>query len=113
LKIEGVVVKKDPENHQRVYYSYKITERIYFGAGRAGFGNPTFHDLAIGDNVIVFYDPLFPENSVLGNPYELLRNELISVLLVVIIFPLVVLYALSKIGVMPMHRSTRAMSNQL
>ncbi|HTK27409.1 MAG TPA: DUF3592 domain-containing protein [Pyrinomonadaceae bacterium] len=68
IAIYGWVVKKDPENHAAVTYSYVVDNVRYSGTGGSGRGNPRFDQLQQGDQVVVFYDPNNPADSFLGYP---------------------------------------------
>ncbi len=73
--IYGTVTSKEPENHATVIYEYSVSGTNYSGRGRASDGNPKFEDIAIGERVIVFYDPDNPNESVMGYPqYQQERN---------------------------------------
>lgn len=103
---EGKVEAKEPDNHQVVRYSYVVGQRSYNGSGRAGYGNPEFISLSVGDKVTVFYDPSDPQLSIMGNPQEQLSNELVSVGAVTLLFPPIIMLGLYMRGVLP--RAERA-----
>jgi hypothetical protein len=88
VPIHGVVTGLEPGNHQAVHYEYKVAIEAYSGTGRAGFGNPEFCCLAVGQDVIVYYLPESPSESCVGIPDELIKNEMSSIALAGIIFPL-------------------------
>ena len=76
VAVYGEVTGKDPADHQRVEYSYHVDGVSYHGKGQGGSGNPSFQDLQIGQQVVVFYDPARKESSFLGYPQiDLKRNE--------------------------------------
>jgi Protein of unknown function (DUF3592) len=83
----GVVTALEPADHQAVRYKFDALGKTYSGVGRAGFGNPEFCCLSVGQNVIVYYDPADPSESCLGIPQELTKNEIPPVLLAGIVFP--------------------------
>jgi hypothetical protein len=43
--------------------------------------------LAVGQSVVIYYDPEHPEISVLGDPKPMLKNETISVALAALVVP--------------------------
>jgi hypothetical protein len=83
----GTATALEPLNHQFVDYSYQVGGRILSASGRAGFGNPDFCCLHVGDRVSVSYLSDDPAHSCLGNPQLLLRNEAGSVFLAALLFP--------------------------
>lgn len=97
IKVDGVVLQKEPENHQSVHFSYLGPNITYTNIyGHAGYGNPGFEDLKIGEKIIVFYDPENPEISVMGYPKGYLDNEIISIALGCIIFPPLIIFAIKR-----------------
>jgi hypothetical protein len=84
----GVVTGLEPGNHQAVRYTYQVGKEIHSGVGRAGFGNPEFCCLAVGQQVIVYYLPENPSESCVGILDELIKNETSSIALTGVIFPL-------------------------
>jgi hypothetical protein len=87
----GRVTGLEPLNHQFVDYSYEVGGRVLSSTGSAGFGNPGFGVLRVGDRVSISYLPDNPYFSCLGDPHLLLRSEAISVLLAAVLFPSLVL----------------------
>ncbi len=87
IKTTGVVTQLQAANHQSVYYNFEVSGRTYSNIGRAGFGNPEFCCLTVGQNITICYLPDNPFTSCLGNPQLLLENEVMPVLLAGIIFP--------------------------
>jgi hypothetical protein len=96
VRATGTVTRLQAANHQSVYYSFEISGRTYSNIGRAGFGNPEFCCLSVGQNVIVYYLPDEPFTSCLGIPQLLLENEVMPVLLAGIIFPIFTIAAYSS-----------------
>src|SRR5215203_2443187 len=75
VPVYGEIIGKDAADHQRIHYSYTANDVLYTGQGQAGSGNPSFEDLAVGQQVVVFYDRAKPESSFLGYPQiDLKRN---------------------------------------
>lgn len=87
IRGHGIVTALEPTDHQAVRYKFEASGKIYSGVGRAGFGNPEFCCLSLGQNVIVYYDPADPSVSSLGIPQELIKNEVPPILLAGIAFP--------------------------
>ena len=96
IRTTGTVTQLQAANHQSVYYSFEVSGRTYSNIGRAGFGNPEFCCLTVGQNVIVYYVPGQPFTSGLGNPQLLLENEVMPVLLAGITFPIVAIAGYSS-----------------
>jgi hypothetical protein len=76
---EGRVIAMEPDNHQLVHYSYNAGNSRYTGMGHAGGGNPRFRDLAVGQPVIVVYNPDNPRESFLGSPKQDVQKNLAGV----------------------------------
>lgn len=76
--VEGVVTAKEPSNHRLVRYRYSASGRDLTGSWGAGYGNPEFEALAVGDRLHVTYLPDSPEISAPGDPHARLVNELQS-----------------------------------
>jgi hypothetical protein len=88
---DGLVTALEPADHQAVRYKFDASGNTFSGVGRAGFGNPEFCCLSVGQNVIVYYDPADPSESCLGIPQELINNEIPPILLAGIVFPVLAL----------------------
>lgn len=88
LATSVVVTGFQPGNHQAVYYSYKVAGKTFSGIGRAGFGNPEFCCLEVGQTVIVYYLPSAAWESCVGIPNYLSKNELPPIVLAGMVFPL-------------------------
>ena len=91
----GVVTGLEPWNHQAVHYKFNVAGKDYSASGRAGFGNPEFNSLGIGQQVAVYYLPGNPDESCLGIPSELEENEIVPLALAGIIFPLIAIAGFS------------------
>jgi hypothetical protein len=88
MATSGVVTDLRPGNHRAVYYSYEASGKTFSGIGRAGFGNPEFFCLKVGQTVIVYYLPSAPWESCAGLPNELVENEVPPIIFAGIVFPL-------------------------
>ena len=93
---QGWVTAKEPQNHQNVHYAYSVGSQTYHGIGHAGFRNPEFGALKVGEQVIVFYLPMKPAVSCLGTPKDLLVNETISIGLAALLTPLFLIWASTR-----------------
>jgi len=83
----AVVTALEPGNHQAVRYKFDAGGKTYSGVGRAGFGNPEFGSLSVGQTVVSYYDSDDPHQSCAGIPAELIRNEIPPILLAGVTFP--------------------------
>lgn len=64
----GVVVLKEPNNHESVGYEYWVETVKYLGTSPAAMnGLPAFADIRIGDTITVTYWPERPKESFGGN----------------------------------------------
>jgi hypothetical protein len=88
VRTNGVVTDLQAANHEAVYYKYEAVGEIHSGSGRAGFGNPEFCCLTVGQNVIVYYLRSQPSESCLGVPDDLIKNEVPPIALAAITFPI-------------------------
>jgi len=101
IKTQGVVVDTEPQNHQLVRYSYQVAGISQAGVSNIGYGNPPFASLHAGAPVLVYYDSSEPTSSVLGEPAPRLSNEVVSVALVMLLFPSLIVWRLVSKGVLP------------
>jgi len=99
LRTTGTVTAIEPENHQIVRYRYSVSGKDYVESGHGGRGNPVFANIAIGQTLIVFYDPAKPETSTLGYPGNNLKVDLAGVVFVAIAIPFVIVLSLLRRGV--------------
>lgn len=53
VRTEGVVVGKEPNNHQLVRYSFTVDQSPYSNSDQVTAANPDFASLKIGDRVTV------------------------------------------------------------
>jgi Protein of unknown function (DUF3592) len=95
VAVTGSVTRLEPRNHQFVGYSYEVSGQAFTGTGNASRGNPNFALLRVGDDVHVWYLPDRPNESCLGNPDSLLKNETTAVLLGAVFAPTFILGALA------------------
>ena len=96
IKAQAKVLALEPMNHQLVRYSYRVGGNLYTGAGTAGYGNPAFSHLTQGDTVLVYYLASEPERSVLGDARQRLREEIKSVVTVMLMFPTIIVAVLAS-----------------
>ena len=80
VETTGIVVAKEPENHQFVQYSYQVDERPHSGIGTLGKTNPPFDRLKPGDTLIVYYDRDNTSSSLLRDPREYFRSLIFGAL---------------------------------
>jgi hypothetical protein len=58
----GLIVSHDPPNHDRFGYQFEVKGRRY-----SGWAIPSTHEYQIGEQVLVYYDPLDPSTSALDD----------------------------------------------
>jgi hypothetical protein len=58
----GLIVSHDPPNHDRFGYQFKVNGTMY-----SGWAIPTTREYQIGQQVLVYYDPLDPNKSALAD----------------------------------------------
>jgi hypothetical protein len=83
----ATVVELLPKVHETVRYHYEVAGQKFEGQMQSWEPNPPLGQLSIGQSVVVYYDPQRPEESVLGDPKPMLRNEIISILLAAFVGP--------------------------
>lgn len=98
VETKGKVLEKFPNNHLTVKFSFVVNGKEYTNIGHPDNGNPPFEFLSVGQNVIVFYDPMAPTNSILGNPEDRRRGELMCLILATIFIPTFVILRLKAKG---------------
>jgi len=68
VAVDGYVIGKRDGPPPLIDYSFQGPVKIQTASGEAGWGNPDYNQLAVGDKVIVYYLPYDPGVSVLGLP---------------------------------------------
>ena len=91
----ATVVELLPKNHTTVRYEYQVAGRTFQGQMQSWQPNPPLEQLSVGQPLFVYYDPEHPEESVLGDPKPIFKNETIAIALAAVGFPtfLVVVWA--------------------
>lgn len=75
VRSAGTITAILPEDHNSARYRYRVAEASYEGQFRSWPPNPPLGQLTFGQTVVVYYDPVHPDVSVLGEPGPILRNE--------------------------------------
>jgi hypothetical protein len=89
----GVVLELLPKIHNTVRYEYLVSGRKIEGQTQSSSPNNPPEQLKVGQSLVVCYDPLHPESSVLGYPRPILINEIVSVLLAATLGPTLIVTA--------------------
>ncbi len=84
---QATVIELLPKIHNTLRYEYHVAGRAFQGQMQSWSPNPLLEQLAVGQSVIIYYDPEHPEVSVLGDPNPMLKNETISVALAALVVP--------------------------
>jgi hypothetical protein len=84
---QATVVELLPKIHNTVRYQYEFGGQFYQGQTQSWQPNPPLDQLHIGQSLVIYFDPKHPEESVLGDPKPMLRNETISVALAAFVIP--------------------------
>ena len=58
---QGTVTKLLPEMHATACYEYIVAGQKFEGQTQPWRPNPSLDQLHVGENVVVYYDPLHPE----------------------------------------------------
>ena len=67
----ATVTRSEPNNHNLIYFSYKVDSRVYDSSGRAEAPNPSAAHLQPGDSVQIVYDPANPRIVCACNPSQM------------------------------------------
>ena len=67
----GIVTTHEPANHNRYGYKFEVDGKVY-----TGWQSPKDDELAIGKQVIVFYDPQSPSRNSLIDFHDLSTSSL-------------------------------------
>jgi hypothetical protein len=108
IETNGYVMRKEPDNHRIIQYSYAVDQQTYSGLGNASGDTPEFDQLNIGDEVRVFYNPDNPKLSILGNPESQARSIERGVFFLAIFGPLFSMIGLYTKGWLPVSRRRRS-----
>lgn len=87
VSTQATVIELLPQTHDTLRYEYHLAGRAFQGQMQSWPPNPPLGQLRIGQSLVIYYDPEHPEESVLGDPKPMLKNETISVALAAILFP--------------------------
>jgi hypothetical protein len=97
-KVEGIVEKKEPQNHESITYSYVVDGKQYTGTGAAGFGTPPFDVLRVGTKIIVYYDANEPQKSIPGEPELYIQRNSGHPYFLTLFGPLLVIFGIYRKG---------------
>lgn len=99
VRVDAIVEKKEPLNHQNITYSYIVDGHQYTGIGPTDYGNPSFEDIKIGQKIFAYYDPTDPKKSVAGDPKLYGNNNNQGGICFLTIFaPFLIIFGLYKRG---------------
>ena len=93
VSAQAKVVELLPNNHNTVRYEYRVAGRTFQGRMQSWQPNPPREQLRIGQQLVIYYNPDQPGESVLGDPTPILKNESISIGLAAVVFPSMTLVA--------------------
>ncbi|HYX69985.1 MAG TPA: DUF3592 domain-containing protein [Terriglobales bacterium] len=82
VRTSGEVVAKYPSNHEYVRFRYVVEDKPYEAVAKAGYGNPSFDALKIGDRVSATYLPNDPSVALMGNIDEIASQSLAGLAIV-------------------------------
>lgn len=83
----ATVTEVTPEYHNTLRYQYQVGGGTYQGRMQTWTPNPGLDQIKVGQQVVIYYDPKNPGLSVPGDPKRMLKNEILSVALVGLVFP--------------------------
>ena len=68
---QGVITAHEPQNHNRYGFTFSVNGKSYYG-----WESPRKQELAIGEQVLVYYDPQKPNTNALTKYSELSLDAL-------------------------------------
>ena len=83
----GTLTAFESNNHRTVHYSYEVNGKMYSGIQQGGAGERVTALSSRCQGYEVFYLPEAPHISCIGDPLPMLWNEVITLFLVILIFP--------------------------
>jgi hypothetical protein len=92
---KATVVELTPQNHGRVRYVYHVGGTRFERQDSPSPPNAT-GQVAVGESLIIYYDPLNPFLSVAGDPKPRLTNELIAIAMAALILPTLIVFILKS-----------------
>jgi hypothetical protein len=87
IPAKGTVIELLPNMHNSVRYRYAVNDQIFEGQMQSWSPNPPLQQLTVGQSLVIYYDPEHPNESVLGDPKPMLKNETISVAAAAFVLP--------------------------
>jgi hypothetical protein len=84
----GRVIAREPRNHDSVVVRYSVAgEEHVIRRSFVGKPNPPKNTLTVGNTVTIYYLPQAPTTATIGDPRDLLPNELTAVGMAATIVP--------------------------
>lgn len=93
---EAAVVELLPQYHNTVRYEYHVAGKTFQGQMGSRPPNPPSEQLGVGQSVVICYDPMHPEISVLGDPQLMFNSETVPVLLAAFMGPTFIVFVLAQ-----------------
>jgi hypothetical protein len=87
----GTITGYEPENHNSVHYSYEVNGKTYTGIQQGGVGTRVTDFSPTCRDDVVYYLPEDPQQSCIGYPEPMLRNEIDTIAIGMLIFPTFIL----------------------
>ena len=92
VPIQGVVTRRECENHNSFQYHFEANGSSFEARGREGVSK-SCQALVPGDSVEAYYFPGDPKVNMSGNPAAALRNELTSIVSAAVILPAIAVWS--------------------
>jgi hypothetical protein len=92
VRVRATVTAVLPKDHASARYQYQADGRTFRGQMCPWPPNPPLEQLRVGQTVVVYYDPEFPGNSVLGDPRLIWRNEVETFAVGALLFPTILVF---------------------
>jgi hypothetical protein len=87
VQTQATVTELTPKEHLTLRYEYQVDGKKFEQQGAPWRPNPPLDEIKVGDSLVIYYDPVYPSVSVLGDPKPMLTNELVSVGMAVLLMP--------------------------
>jgi hypothetical protein len=94
VQTKATVVELTPKIHNTVRYEYQVGGVKFEGQRSPWRPNPPTGELAVGDSLVIYYDPSNPSLSAPGDVGPMLTNELISVGMAALLMPTFIVFVL-------------------
>ncbi len=87
VKTTGTITVFEPNNHRTVHYFFETNGKLYSTSQQGGVDGEPIDASSVSTKHVVFCLPENSSVSCMGNPEPMLRNDSISIILAMLLFP--------------------------